>query len=103
MSYGINEYASNVVEHMACYAVDIVEPSGFAEAIKRPQSTEWIKAAEIEYQALIETKLGNWSTYPNIVERFTLNGFSRQNVMQKEVLISSRLVCCKGFRTKSRS
>lgn len=53
--YGIDEYCSSV-EHRAFNVGDIIEPDTFKAAQQSPQSTEWIKATDGEYQSLMDNE-----------------------------------------------
>lgn len=50
--YGIDDY----VNHVACLASNVIEPQSMLEAMNSPQSEQWLKAAEEEYNALIENQ-----------------------------------------------
>ena len=52
--YGINDYTGP--GHAANYVTDIVEPKSMKEAQASPQSPEWLKVADSEYQAQLQNE-----------------------------------------------
>lgn len=58
--YGIDDYVS----HVACLARDVIEPQSMSEARNSPQSKQWQKAAEEEYNALMENQTWTLTQLP---------------------------------------
>ena len=62
--YGIDDYINHSVSHVACHARDIIEPQNFAEAMRSPESEQWLEAAQAEYKSLIDNDTWELVTLP---------------------------------------
>ena len=58
--YGIDEYATPSIQHVALNAYQIPEPQSMDEALKSDLSSEWKQAADSEYKSLMDNQTWEW-------------------------------------------
>ena len=63
--YGIDEYATPSVQHVALKAYQITEPQSMEEALTSDLSSEWKQAADSEYKSLMDNQTWDLVELPN--------------------------------------
>lgn len=76
--FSYDEYADKATpEHFLYNVSQVVEPATLSEALKGDHAEEWERAADSEYESLMEMRLGNWSNYLKVTNQLDANGYSR--------------------------